>query len=119
MYEVVFAPEFTTWLDELEQAEIESVLASVSVLKQYGHQLGRPHADTIKDSNLTNLKELRIQHKGSPYRAFYVFDPLRQAVMLCGGDKTGDKRFYKRMIPIAEHIYQRYLDTLNEDNNHE
>lgn len=37
MYDVIFAPEFTAWLDELEQAEIESVLASVSVLKQYGH----------------------------------------------------------------------------------
>lgn len=64
-----------------------------------------------------HLKELRIQHAGKPYRAFYVFDPLWQAVMLCEGDKTGDKRFYKRMIPIAEAIYQRYLESINKQDN--
>ena len=41
----------------------------------------------------------RIQHKGKPFRVFFAFDPLRQAVMLCGGDKTGDKHFYETMIP--------------------
>ena len=47
------------------------------------------------------------------YRAFYVFDPLRQAVVLCAGDKTGnEKRFYKEMIPVAEAIYTRYLEEI-------
>lgn len=51
------------------------------------------------------LKELRIQHRGRPLRAFFAFDPLRQAVVLCAGDKTGnDKRFYKEMVPMAERI---------------
>ena len=113
MYEIIFAPQFEDWLDSLNQDEQDDVLAALVVLRQYGHQLGRPHADTLKDSKLTNLKELRVQHAGKPYRAFYVFDPHRQAVMLCGGDKTGDKRFYRRMIPIAESIYQTYLETLD------
>ncbi|WP_367111642.1 type II toxin-antitoxin system RelE/ParE family toxin [uncultured Psychrobacter sp.] len=117
MYDVIFAPEFTRWLESLNQSEKEDVLAALVVLRQYGHQLGRPHADTLKNSELTNLKELRIQHSGKPYRAFYIFDPYRQAVMLCGGDKTGDKRFYKRMIPIAENIYQVYLKTLDHKEN--
>lgn len=47
-------------------------------------------------------------------RAFFVFDPLRQAVVLCAGDKTGDKRFYKKMIPLAKAIYQKYLDQLEK-----
>jgi hypothetical protein len=42
----------------------------------------------------------------------FIFDPLRQAVLLCGGNKTGDKRFYDRMIPIAEKSYQQYLKEL-------
>lgn len=113
MYKIIFASEFESWLESLNQAEQDDVLASLIILREYGHQLGRPHADTLKDSKLTNLKELRIQHAGKPYRAFYVFDPLRQAVMLCGGDKTGDKRFYKRMMPIAENIYKAYLETLD------
>ena len=70
----------------------------------------RPYADVIHGSNISNLKELRIQHRGHPYRAFYAFDPLRQAVVLCAGDKTGnEKRFYKEMTPLAEAIYTRYL----------
>lgn len=118
MYEIILAPQFEDWLESLTQAEQDDVLAALMILRQYGHQLGRPHADTLKDSKLTNLKELRVQHAGKPYRAFYVFDPYRQAVMLCGGDKTGDKRFYKRMMPIAESIYQAYLKTLdNKENN--
>jgi hypothetical protein len=27
-----------------------------------------------------------------------------------GGDKTGDGRFYQRMIPIAERIWNGYLE---------
>lgn len=118
MYEVVFSPEFTQWLESLEVDEQDTVLAYVDVLKQYGHQLGRPHADTLKGSDIPNLKELRVQHAGKPYRAFYVFDPLRKAVMLCAGDKTGNKRFYRDLIPIAEEIYKRHLKELDaKDNN--
>ena len=58
------------------------------------------------------LKELRVQHKGRPFRVFFAFDPLRQAVMLCGGDKTGDKHFYATMIPIAEQEFLDYLQGL-------
>lgn len=42
----------------------------------------------------------------------FAFDPLRQAVMLCGGDKTGDKRFYATMMPIAEKEFMDYLNAL-------
>ncbi len=120
MYHVIFAPEFIDWFQVLTTAEQDDVLAALQVLKQYGHQLGRPYADTLNNSNLTHLKELRIQHAGKPYRAFYVFDPLRQAVMLCGGDKTGNKRFYKQMIPRAEAIYSRYLEAMSkQDNDHD
>lgn len=52
-----------------------------------------------------------MQHQGKPYRLLFVFDPIRQAVMLCGGDKTGDKRFYQKMIPLAEEIYKQYLQS--------
>jgi len=47
---------------------------------------------------------------GSPLRTLYAFDPSRQAVLLIGGDKTGDDRFYERMIPLAERIWSAYLE---------
>jgi hypothetical protein len=33
---------------------------------------------------------------------------MRAAVLLIGGDKTGDERFYDRMIPIAERVWEQY-----------
>ncbi|UXZ04554.1 type II toxin-antitoxin system RelE/ParE family toxin [Moraxella nasicaprae] len=109
MWNVIYSPNFSSWLQSLDDDEQDSVYHGIDLLEQLGPHLGRPNADTIKGSQLSNLKELRIQHDGKPYRAFYVFDPIRQAVMLCGGDKTGDKRFYKKMIPLAESIYADYL----------
>lgn len=114
MYKVIFTDHFINWLESLSDDEQDSVLFVIGALKQHGYHLNRPYADTIKDSDLTNLKELRIQHQGKPYRAFFVFDSLRQAVILCGGNKTGDKRFYQKMIPLAKRIYSDYLKELEQ-----
>ena len=115
MWKVVFETEFEHWVNGLSEAERESVAAAVSLLAQFGPQLSRPYADSIQGSRLSNLKELRIQHAGDPYRAFFVFDPLRRAIVLCAGNKTGDKRFYQRMVPLAESIYERYLRHLEQE----
>lgn len=114
MFNVIYSQEFSEWLMSLDDDAFDDVQAMIELLKEYGYNLARPYADTLNDSDLTNLKELRIQSNGRPLRAFFVFDPLRQAVVLCAGDKTGDKRFYKKMIPLAKAIYQRYLDQLEK-----
>lgn len=112
MWLVVFEQEFSDWLNALSEDEQNTVIAILLVLQQQGPQLGRPYVDSLKGSALSNLKELRIQHRGLPYRAFFAFDPQRQAVVLCAGNKRNDKRFYERMIPLAEAIYARYLTTV-------
>ena len=115
MWKVVYSKEFEQWLEALPEDVQDSVDAMINLLKIEGPLLPRPYADTLRGSKLSNLKELRIQHCGHPYRAFYVFDPLRQAVLLCAGDKTGnDKRFYKVMMPLAESIYQQYLQEIQQ-----
>jgi len=53
------------------------------------------------------MRELRTQAKGRPLRTFFAFDPRRTAILLIGGDKTGDRRFYDRMIPLADALYRR------------
>jgi hypothetical protein len=111
-WKVVTVDYFDTWFLGLDASEQQDVLAAILVLEQFGPALGRPYVDSIKGTEkVKNLKELRVQHKGKSFRVFFAFDPLRQAVMLCGGDKTGDKQFYKTMIPIAE---QEFLDYLRE-----
>lgn len=61
------------------------------------------------------MRELRVQSGGKPLRVFYAFDPRRMAILLIGGDKTGDQRFYERMIPIADALYDEYLIELEKE----
>ena len=83
------------------------------LLQEKGPQLSRPYADTLNGTKFPNMKELRIQSKGQPLRAFYAFDPKRVGVVLCAGNKVGnEKQFYKNMIPVAEKEYQLHLDKL-------
>ena len=95
----------------------EKVLSALVVLQQQGPSLGRPLVDTVYDSKFTNMKELRVQHRGRPLRAFFAFDPLRQAIVLCIGDKGGKKRFYKEMLDIAEQQYELHISTLGDQSN--
>lgn len=88
------------------------IAASLLNLQQYGPSLPRPYADTVKDSRYPNMKELRGQHAGHPVRAFYAFDPERRAIMLCAGDKTGEKQFYDRMISLADEVFSQHLDEM-------
>lgn len=111
-WEILITDEYENWFLSLNEAEQIDVQAMVDVLEIKGPNLGRPQADTLYSTNkVNNLKELRIQHSGKPYRVFYAFDPKRRAVLLCGGRKSGkqDKVFYKRMIPIAEKIFVQHL----------
>jgi hypothetical protein len=112
-WEIVTVEYFDDWFLGLNASEQQDVLAAILVLEQFGPALGRPFVDSLKGTKkVKNLKELRVQHKGKPFRVFFAFDPLRQAVMLCGGDKTGDKHFYKTMIPVAEREFLNYLQEL-------
>jgi hypothetical protein len=61
------------------------------------------------------MRELRVQRKGHPLRVLYAFDPRRCAILLIGGDKTGDDRFYERIIPLAERLYDQHLETLKRE----
>ena len=62
------------------------------------------------------MRELRIQHEGRPYRVLYAFNPKRDALLLIGGDKTGNNRWYEIYIPIADRLYDKHLDELEKEN---
>jgi len=61
------------------------------------------------------MRELRVQSGGTPIRIFYAFYPRRSAILLIGGDKTGDQRFYERMIPIVDRLYDQYIKELRRE----
>lgn len=103
---------FEEWFRSLDDAQQDSLAVNIGLLSEVGPALGRPHADSVKGSRHSNIKELRTQHEGRPLRTFFAFDPRRVAILLIGGDKTGDKRFYDRMIRLADKLYSQHLATL-------
>lgn len=112
MWEVKLTETFKEWLLAQDKGLRKRIAASLLNLQQYGPSLPRPYADTVKGSRYSNMKELRVQHAGHPVRAFYAFDPERKAIVLCAGDKTGDKQFYDRMISLADEVFSRHLNEM-------
>lgn len=114
-WDVEFTDEFGAWWDTLTEAEQVSIDAVVRVLEQLGPALTRPYADTINGSRHANMRELRVQHQGRPFRLFYAFDPRRVAIILIGGDKSGDNRWYDTFIPIADKLYDEHLQEIQRE----
>lgn len=71
-----------------------------------------PHSSGVSGSRHPHMRELRIKCKGRQIRVLYAFDPTRTAVLLIGGDKTGDDRFYEKTIPLADDLYDEHLTEL-------
>jgi len=113
-YEVEFTDEFGEWWDGLSVEEQDSVAVSVGLLEALGPRLGSPHSSAIRGSRHGHMRELRIQHAGRPYRVLYAFDPRRIAILLIGGDKTGDDRWYAWMVPIADDLYDEHVREISE-----
>ena len=114
-WEVEFTDAFGAWWDALSATAQEDVRAEVQVLRRFGPSLGRPHVDSVASSRHANMKELRIQHHGRPYRVLFAFDPRRAAILLIGGDKTGQGRWYKQFVPLADRLYDEHLETLHKE----
>jgi hypothetical protein len=111
-YEVEYTDEFEMWWDSLAAEEQRSVRAGVELLTQFGPHLRHPQSSGIHGSRHGHMRELRIQHAGRPYRILYAFDPQRTAILLIGGEKTGDDRWYDRFVPYADELYDQHLREL-------
>lgn len=113
-WEVEYTDEFAAWWKGLGEAEQESVDSSVRLLEQLGPNLPFPHSSGVEKSKHGQMRELRVQHRGRPYRILYAFDPRRAAILLVGGDKTGSKRWYEINVPIADRLYDEHVKELRK-----
>src|SRR3974390_3355048 len=118
-WNVAGSDELVAWYNDLDEGESDGVDVAVGLWEEYGPLVGRPHADVIRQSRYPNMKELRVQHEGRPYRILFAFDPRRSAYLILGGDKTGDDRWYETAVPKADEIYAKYLDEIGELRPHE
>lgn len=112
LFHDAFDAEFSSLKEDLQ----DELLAHARLLAEFGPNLGRPTVDTLKGSRHTNMKELRFSCNGQVWRVAFAFDPQRQAILLVGGDKGGadQRRFYKRLINVADDRYDAHLGTLTQ-----
>ena len=115
MWSVEYSNEFGDWWQGLGEAEQVSISASVQLLEHLGPRLPFPHSSGVKGSKHGHMRELRIQHQGRPFRMLYAFDPRRAAILLVGGDKTGNERWYEIYVPVADRLYDEHLAQLKKE----
>lgn len=105
-----FEPEFFALQSEVQDA----ILTVTRLLRQFGPQLGRPQVDTLNGSRHANMKEMRLSAAGGEWRVAFAFDPVRRAMLLVAGDKSGggERRFYRELIRKADGRFDRHLARL-------
>ena len=113
--EFEYTDEFGSWWEDLTEDEQESIAAYVRLLEERGSNLPFPYSSGIERSRHSHMRELRIQHRGKPYRVLYAFDPRRTALLLIGGNKTGDDRWYDRYVSRADQLYDEHLNQLHKE----
>jgi hypothetical protein len=112
-YEVEITDEFRDWYEDgLDVEEQKSVARVVEMLVEAGPALGHPYSSGITTSKFPVMRELRVQHEGRPYRVLYAFDPRRTALLILGGDKTGNDRWYDKMVPRADKLFAAHLRSI-------
>ncbi len=114
-WDVEFTDEFRDWWDALSEEQQDDVAHSVRHLMEFGPALGFPHTTKVNSSCYPQMRELRTQSGGRPFRTLYAFDPRRSAILLIGGEKTGDDRWYEKFVPVADRIFERHLNQLKKE----
>jgi hypothetical protein len=104
--------EFDAWFLELSDRDQAAVMAYLGMLEERGPTLPHPYSSGIVGSKHGGMRELRVQRGGRPIRVLYAFDPTRTAIVILGGDKTGDDRWYEVNVPIADRRYDAHLASL-------
>jgi hypothetical protein len=87
----------------------------VILLQKLGPSLDHPYSTKIVSSRHAEMRELRVQYGGDPYRVFYAFDPRRTAILLLGGNKGGDDRWYKKFVRWADQLFDEHLAQLKTE----
>ena len=114
-WSVEHTDEFAEWYRGLSESQQDDITAVGLLLMEQGPRLPFPYSSAVNGSKHAHMRELRLQSGGHPIRVFYAFDPRRSAILLIGGDKTGDDRFYERMIPVADALYDVYIDEIRKE----
>ena len=114
-WDVEYTDEFGVWWTGLTEGEQDETAAMVELLEEHGPVLRYPHSSGVKGSRHGHMRELRVQCEGRPIRIFYALDPRHTPILLIGGDKTGNNRFHRRLVPLADRLYDEHLKELKDE----
>ena len=114
---VDFHDDFVPDYNQLPIDVQDELLAHIRLLEQFGPQLGRPRVDTLQGSRHANMKELRFDAADGVWRFAFAFDPNRQAIVLCGSDKSGisQRRFYQKLIAKADARFEAHVTRIQKE----
>lgn len=118
-WKIFFHNEFNQWFDEQDESLREAIASLLDVLEEEGPQLGRPYVDTVAESIFPNMKELRVQHKGDPWRILFAFDFERAAILLVGGETregigVGTRNILRSQIDVFKNISINFKDIFKD-----
>ena len=114
-WDVQYTDEFGQWWHQLSESQQDSIAARVDLLMGRGPNLPFPYSSDVRSSRHRVMRELRVQRGGKPLRIFCAFDSRRTSILLIGGDKTGNDRFYEEYVPVADALYDEYLEELRQE----
>lgn len=115
-WELQLTPEAENWMRGLSERERSHLRTAFEALEARGPALPRPLADRVKESRYHHMKELRPPRGNN--RVLFAFDPNRRAVILLGGDKTGQwNKWYRTNIPRADRLYEGHLRGIGKAGN--
>ena len=114
-WRVEYTDQFGNWWDTLSEEQQEDLAATVELLMERGPTLPYPYSSGVATSSHSHMRELRTQSGGDPLRTFYAFDPRRVSILLIGGIKIGNDRFYEEYVPITDRLYEDHLEELRQE----
>ena len=95
------------------------MVARVELLMEYGPKLPFPYSSDIRGSRhgvgTGSCVSFECRASAGPPRVFYAFDPRRTSILLIGGDKTGNDRFYEEYVPVADELYDQHLEEIRKE----
>lgn len=113
-WQILPSPEVARWLRSLSEKDATRIGAAIRQLERGGPSLSSGVVKLIRGSRHHNMKELRSV--GGHLRVLFAFDPRQRAILLVGGDKTGDwKGWYERNIRQADKMYDKHLRSLGTE----
>ena len=77
----------------------------------------RPRMVVMYRTTARSYKEMRLSAAGGEWRIAYAYDPVRRAMLLVAGAKSGGsgRRFYRKLNRKADEPFDRHLARLADE----